>query len=427
MPPPDTEFKQPAPGTVRRLRNAVRRASQSVLAGWRRGTNRFRPHAPDDLARRWEWIATSLLKFGGASEGNSVAIHCDGDQCLEAIWQAIAQATSRIWLEMYTIEPDRVGTRTIRELTLAAQRGCEVVLLYDAVGSLRLGETHLKPLRDAGARIEAFNPIRRWWRGHLLLRRDHRKIIVIDGSIGFCGGMNISEDYAGTKHGNCRFHDCLVRMEGPCVRDLAAVFASSWRLRKDERLPLPQRSPPAGSVFAQVLSSRGALGRRTIQRSLRLTIRHAGASCFITTPYFVPPPRLMRAIIRAAERGVDVRILTAGDCDVPIVRVAAQHIYGSLLRKGVRLYEMRDCTLHAKTIVIDGLFSVVGSFNLDTWSDKRNLESNIAMLDARVAGDVQAAFQRDISSATQITLDAWRKRRWWQRILNWLAYQLLSV
>lgn len=432
----DSELEVPRPpagSNARRLQMALRRAiSLTTPSGRRLDKIRQRravtwTREPGRFEQHWERIITRLLMFGGASTGNSVNVYCNGDHLLEDLWQAIESAQRQIWFEMYTFEPDRVGTRTLDLLTSAAKRGCEVVLICDAVGSSNLTEQFLRPLRAAGAQIEIFNPLWRFRRRGPFLRRDHRKIIVIDGQTGFCGGMNISEEYAGHKHGNGRFQDCHVQLQGPCMRDLAAVFAATWRAITGKRHALPERPPPAGQTFLQVQASSGWKGRRSIQRALRLTTRKAVKQCYVTTPYFVPPPRLIRALNRAARRGVDVRVLTAGDCDVPIVALAARHIYGSLLKHGVRIYELFDVTLHAKTITIDGLYSTVGSFNLDTWSDKRNLEVNIAMVDAPVAGELEEQFRSNIAKATEITLDSWAKRPWWKRLLHWSAYQLLRL
>lgn len=419
---------------IRRVRAVIWRsvavARRATGYARRRPAPRSAHPSPSWVARHWERIVIKLLKYGGTSFGNAVALCCDGDQGMEMIWSAIAAAKRSIWFEMYIFQADRVGKRTLDELTKAAKRGCEIHMLIDALGSAGLSEAALRPLRLAApgkVHIRFFNPLRPWrWPGSLM-RRDHRKIIIVDGEIGFCGGMNISEDYAGAQYGNGMFHDSLVKMHGPCVRDLAAVFASSWRVATRQRHRLPRRAPAAGETFVQVQASRGTLGRRSIQRALRLTVRNAVTHCYITTPYFIPPQRLITAIKRAAERGVDVRILTAGVCDVPIVHLAAQHIYGSLLKHGVRIYEMYDSTLHAKTITIDGVYSTVGSFNLDTWSDKRNLEVNVAMIDPDIARQMQENFLRDIDTAAEIVLDTWHKRPWWKRIIHWTAYQLLRV
>ncbi len=425
--PSTKRTRQVAAALRRRLRAAVKGAVVKVRRKQqaRAAAAAFRP--PANLARHWDYIVSRLARFGGASLGNSATIFSDGDTGFESLWEALSQARRSIWFEMYIVENDRVGVRTIEELTQAAFRGCRVTFLYDAVGSSSLPKSALKPLRDAGAKIITFNPIRPWRWPSSWLRRDHRKIIIVDGKIGFSGGMNVSEDYAGKRYGNERFKDCMVRLEGPVVRDLAAVLGSSWKAAGGEKLHLPRRKEAGGKTIAQVLSSHGATGRRHIQRSLRMTIGNAVTHCYITSPYLVPPLRLVNAIKRAADRGVDVRILTAGVSDVPIVHLAAQSIYARLLRHGVRIYEMVNRTLHAKTITIDGLYSTVGSFNLDTWSDKRNLEVNVAMIDTTIAAQMQQMFLKEIETAQEITLITLAKRPWWRRAIQWCAYQLLRL
>ena len=417
--------------SMRRLRSALRRAL-GVQIGRRskiRLPKRFDPKIADPahVAAYWHKIAGVMLRFGGASAGNEVKLFTDGDETFEALWGAIDHAKRRIWFESYTIEPDKVGLRTIEHLAKAAQRGCEVVLIYDAVGSSAITETHLKSLREAGAEIECFNPLLRWTRTMPLLRRDHRKIIVIDDAVGFCGGMNISELYAGKEHGTACFRDCHARLGGPCARDLAAVFLSTLRLVRRSHHPPPRALPASGESFVQVLGSRGYQGRRSIQRSLRISISGAVQTCLITTPYFVPPRKLTTAMTKAAERGVDVQLLTAGFSDVPIVRRAGRHVYGVFLRKGVRIHEMFDCMLHAKTITIDGVYGTVGSFNLDRWSDQRNLEVNVAIIDRAVAKELEEQFAENLRDSKEVTLETWGQRRWWTRVIDWVCYQLLRL
>jgi cardiolipin synthase len=413
---------------MRRWRLALRRSLREAGLQLRRmgGLRRLPAH---DVGARLEWLLSRLLVLGGASAGNRVEVMCDGDAVMDSIWDAVDGAQKQVWVETYILEPDRVGQRTLDALVGAAKRGCEVLLLYDAVGGSRITEAFLKPLRDAGGRIFVFNPLLKWRRVNPLLRRDHRKIIVIDGYVGYCGGVNLSEDYGSTRHGNGRFHDSHVKIEGPCVHDLAAVLASSVRLASDNEvaLSLPKRAEPVKETFVQVLASRGREGRRAIQRGMRLSIRHATRHCFITTPYFIPPARLIRAINYAARRGVDVHILTAGDSDVPIVRTAAQHIYGLLLKRGVRIHEMFGRTLHAKTMTMDGVYSTIGSFNLDTWSHKRNLEVMVGLVDADVARLMREQFDRDLELTKEVTLENWKKRSAWQKFVHWAAYQIMRI
>lgn len=432
--------RAPSPSAVRRWRAALRRslaaAEVTLKRMRRRGRRGFRDVRGNrgqrrsiNLAAHWEWIYSRLLALGGASAGNRVSFFCDGDETFEEVWRAIAAAKKQVWVETYIIEPDRVGKRFIDELAAAAKRGCEVMLMYDAVGGSRITEQFLAPLRDAGGTIHMFNPVWRWRRMHSLLLRDHRKIIIVDGCVVFTGGRNLSEDYAGKRHGNGLFHDCHMRLEGPCVRDLARVLVSSLKkvIENDSLPALPATPTEIGPTFVQVLASSGMVGRRAIQRAVRITARHSMQRCWITTPYFVPPARLIRAINRAASRGVDVRIITAGRSDVPVVSRAAQHIYGLLLKRGVRIFEMHETTLHSKTLTMDGLFTMVGSFNLDTWSDKRNLEVMVGMLDAEVAKEAQETFERDLATSREVTLTTWQRRNFWQRAVHWLAYQLMRI
>ncbi len=413
---------------MKRLRASVREALGVNARRRRRVHSRAIASAGHDAAAVWEVIANMLLRFGGTSAGNSVEVYCDGDQTFEAMWNTIDSARTRVWHETYILEPDRVGTRTIEALAAAAKRGCRVRLLYDAIGSPRVTDAFLKPLRDAGGEIDRFNPLFTWKRKPGLLQRDHRKITVIDSHTTFTGGINTSEDYAGPRYGRVTFQDCHARLCGPCVRDLAAVTVASLALVRDvSRREAGNRARRCGRTFVQVLASRGGLGRRALQRAMRLTVRHSVERCWITNPYFLPPQGMMRAMKKAAKRGVDVRVLTAGRSDVPIVRAASQHIYGELLKHGVRIFEYFNSTLHAKTMTIDGLYGTVGSFNLDTWSDKRNLEVNVGMIDAEVARALEEQFETNLKGAKEVVLDAWIKRSRWQRLIHWCAYQLMRL
>lgn len=386
------------------------------------------------MAAQWERIALVLLRLGGASTGNQTQMFCDGDGMFEAMWAMIAASRRRVLLEMYILEPDRVGLRTLELLADAAKRGCEVRVLLDAVGSSRITDAHVQPLRDRGGIVEFFNPLRPLARRRSLLQRDHRKIIVVDDEVGSCGGMNVSEDYAGTKHGNGRFRDCQIMVRGPAVRDLTQVFASSWRRQTGATIRVPPaeqegegKSQQGEGKFVQVLASSGGTGRRSIQKAMRLTIGRAARHCRITNPYFVPPPRLMRAMAAAAKRGVDVQVMTAGLNDVPLVRCAARHIYGWFLRRRVRIFEMFERTLHSKTVEVDGVYGTVGTFNFDRWSYARNLEVNVAALDGDVATELQRQWEADMQYATEVTLCDWERRSWWRRLVDWAAYQLLKL
>ncbi len=382
---------------------------------------------PARVARTWRLTLDRLLPLGGSSEGNQVTFFFDGDDSYEAMLAAIHSATRRVWIETYIFEPDRVGRAFLDALLAARRRGVDVVLLFDVIGSSGLKTEDLLPLRESGARVVPFNPPRLFFARLPMFLRDHRKILIID-DVGFCGGMNVSEDYAGTRLGNGRFRDTHACIEGPGVRDLAAIFISSYLTATGKKLqPAAPLMPLADGVFAQILGSDVRRRKRHIQRALYYTVGRSVRTCLLTTPYFVPPPRLLRALVRAARRGVDVRVLTAGLSDVPIAAVAARHLYGSLLRGGVRIFEMMGRTLHAKTASIDGIYASVGSFNLDRWSFTRNLEVSLTVVDPGLADLLASQFETDATLCREVRQEDYDARSLIDRALGWFAFQLMRL
>ncbi len=258
--------------------------------------------------------------------------------------------------------------------------------------------------------------------------RDHRKITIVDDALGFVGGANITADYAGAQLGNGRFRDTHLLISGPATADLALVFARSWQHETHQELHAPEPvTPRAEGAHVQILSSSGIRKRYEIQRALYTAVARAQHRVLITTPYFVPPMRLLRTLRRVAERGVEVFVLTAGVSDVPIATVAARHVYGSLLEAGVRVYEMQGRTLHAKTAVVDGFYAHVGSFNLDRWSYDRNLEVVAMTLDPGVGAALEKVFRDDVKNSEAVSLDAWRARGVIDRLWGAIAWQLCRL
>lgn len=409
---------------------AVRRSLAGVRRRKRRGGQRTRLLV-GRVQERWRRIMSSVLPQGGSSTGNRVRLLPEGDEAWSAMWAAIESARTRVWLETYIMEPDSLGQGTLERLRDAAARGCEVLLLYDDVGSHKLGSDFLAPLLRAGGQVHAFNPIWAWHRHGPLLMRDHRKILVVDDRIAFCGGMNASEDYAGPQLGNGLFRDTHLSVEGPAVGDLAGVVQSSLRaMGISSRRVRGPIAPLEGGVVVQVLEANRLRNRSALQRTLRLTLERAVQRCAITTPYFVPPRRLRRAIARAANRGVEVRILTAGRSDVPMVALASQHVYEHFLKRGARIFEYghnRPRVLHAKCVSIDGVYATVGSFNFDTWSWSRNLEVNVGVLDPATALELERQFEQDLECAREVTLEHMRQRSFWLRWLHACAYHLMRL
>ncbi|EGG24277.1 phospholipase D [Cavenderia fasciculata] len=510
------------------------------------------------------------------SNGNDVTIYFDGDQTFESMWQSIENAKETINIETYTIEPDSIGLKTLDLLTKAQQRGCKVKFVYDAIGSSSISDAHLKDLKESGASITKFNPLMNlisFDSNIPIMFRNHRKMIVVDNAVGYIGGMNISQKYAGKQLGTNYFRDTHVKIVGPAVLDLAAAFYSKKRDSKaslsvaqnDQHIQLyntikqqhierkkddfenqndndnsyPWRSTSSSSsssssstirlgdltnltpterqieidrflydryydyfsdfaneadeqehddeeednenvevdeieddeseieddgieeedddlygglthddmmvnnnkygagvivkkshrvkgVSVQVLESNLLRGKRNLQRSLSIMLKDCKKYCYITTPYFLPPKILRRSIMDIAARGVEVRLLTSGKSDVPWIRMASHYLYKPLLESGVRIFEMYGTTLHSKTMVFDGKFSTIGSYNLDFMS-QRNLEVMISMPDERIARQLEAQFKKDILKSHEITIDYLSNRSWFEKIYSFLAYQFSRI
>lgn len=398
----------------------------------------------------WHKALRHLIPLGGISQGNKLWFYHHGDQAFAAIHYAISNAEESIFVETYLWAPDRVGTWIRDALIRAQERGLKVTILYDHFGSSKLTRDFLAPLKEAGVIVLEFNPIWPWRRHGPLLFRDHRKIIVIDNKYAFCGSMNISDDYAGPTLGNNKFRDSLVRIEGPAAQDLLNITLESIaesEFKKSSYLPikklknfLPLRTLykelfkahelidiKAREAVLQVLQSNRRKNLQNIQSSMEECLDRAMDYCYFTTPYFLPYAPLRDAILRAKQRGVDVRILTAGLSDVPLMHWAMQHVYTRFLKANVRIYEMKKKTLHAKLATIDGVYASIGSYNLDHWSARRNLEVNISILDTPTALDLKEQFYHDLQSSKEIELSDLTRRSYVHRFISWLCYQFFKL
>ncbi len=407
------------------------------------------------MTTSWQKAFGRLFPLGGFSSGNEVSIIHSGDEAFLAIFEAVKQAKKSIYLETYILMPDRVGVWIRDALIEANKRGVKVILLYDHLGSVGLSAGFLKPMADH-ITVLSFNSIWGWpFKRHPLLFRDHRKIIVIDEEIAFCGGMNIGADYAGPIYGNDRYRDTFAQVRGPAVKDLLAITKESIAMAKGgdgasalkEKLGLVEDKaltfkhflarlfhhediepfPEDQGTLVQVLRSNMRSNLAHIQKAMEESVNRAVHYCYFTTPYFLPPPYLRKALINAKLRGVDVRILTAGLSDVPLMRYASRHVYGKFLAQGIRIYEMTGKTLHAKIATIDGVYSWVGSYNLDHWSARRNLEVNLTIIDQKIAHELKEQFKQDLTLSHEIKPDQFLARSMLRRFLCWVAYIILRL
>lgn len=357
---------------------------------------------------------------------DNVTLLTDGAETYPAMLEAIASARSTICLETYIFADDFVGRRFAEALAERARAGVEVNLLIDAWGSPASPELFSR-LQEAGVRFVIFHPLRLdGLLGKALARlrmRNHRKVLVVDGRVGFLGGLNVSAHYAPLEEGGDGWRDTHVRIEGPSARKLEQLFLRTWKRADGERVTARRYDPApvsADSKLEFVANGFFAQGR-WIRAYYVKAIRAAERRVWITNAYFLPPRKLLKALAQAARRGADVRLITAGTSDVPLVTIAARGLYGSLLRAGVRIFEWNGRVLHAKTATFDGETASVGSTNLDTLSLQVNLELNVTISSPRFASLMEAQFERDLARCQEVRLETYVRRTWGERLFSRIA------
>src|SRR5688572_21840662 len=338
------------------------------------------------------------------SEGNRVRLLNNGEEYFPRVLEAIAGARHSVLVEMYTFASDATGKKFAAALIDRAKAGVVVRILYDGLGSIETATSLFQWLRAAGAIVTPYRPLN-WfsWR-----RRDHRKIVIVDGVTAFLGGMNFSDEYAPESEGGQGWHDVPVEIEGPEVRDILTLFAQTWVQEEDDPL-FPSgwpHNPPAhpDGMLVAAIGSDHRRNRKAIGNAYYHALRKARKRIWITNAYFVPSLRLHRALRHAAARGVDVRILAPVKTDVKPVYHATRAFFDGLLRRGIRIFEYQGTILHAKTTVIDGLWSAVGSYNLDNLSIMRNLEVAAIVLDERFGKRLEDLFESDCTISTEVDL-----------------------
>jgi cardiolipin synthase len=283
----------------------------------------------------------------------------------------------------------------------------------------------------SGVEIVEYNPVRPWKNIFMQGHRDHRKILVVDGSVAFIGGNNIGNDYSGAKHRGRNWRDTHLKIQGPAVRDIQYIFMENWHRNKGALMDINNHISDGlgrGGTTIMILGSRAR--RRTqkpIIQSYLAAIGKARKSIYITNAYFIPSGKLVRALTHASRRGVDVRIMMPEKSDVRIAQYASRYLYKRYMKCGMRLYEYRPTMLHAKTAVIDGVWSTVGSSNLDRFTLVRNLEINAVITDRGFGEEMKRIFMSDMKSCDELLLSRWEKRSPVNLLLEWLCYHLFSI
>ena len=360
---------------------------------------------------------------------NRVEVLTNGDCFYEAELDAIRQAKHSINLEAYIFQKGEIARRFVKALAERARTGVHVNLVLDAIGSFATWQSFYQELLDAGGRVCWYHPIK-WYTLPRINNRTHRELIIIDGEVGFLGGAGIADHWYKGKHRHPRWRDTMFRIEGPEVTGLQATFAENWLESSGELLTDPGYFPycdAGGDTVAMVINSSPTAGASTRARMLyQALLAAAQKSIHITTPYFLPDRSARNEMVRAMkERGVDLQIVTPGShSDHLLTRTSSRRLYGKLLRNGARIYEYRPAMIHTKTMIIDGLWSVVGSTNFDNRSFGLNDEVNLAACDEKLAVRLEEDFARDVSNSREITYAAWRRRSLLERSQEWLGWLL---
>ena len=366
--------------------------------------------------------------------GNEARLLVDGPRTHAAMFEAMARARHHVNIETYILDDGPPGEKLAALLAAKVKEGVKVNVLYDSVGSIKTPKAYFQKLRDSGVAVCEFNPVKRLGKVN---NRNHRKILVVDGEVAFTGGINISETYV-SGSGKARrrtgkdedrkdgWRDTHVRVEGPVVAQFQQLFLDSWA-RQDcggsEDARYYPRLERKGTKPMQVVRSDPGTDHSEMYLALLSALGKARGRAWLTFGYFVPDPETKSALIEAARRGVDVRLVLPGFSDFWAPVYAGRSHYEELLEAGVRIYEWHDALMHAKTAVVDGAWASVGSTNLDWRSFVHNYEADLIVHDAAFAAELARRFEIDLKAADEVRLEQWRLRPARERIKEWLARQ----
>lgn len=343
-------------------------------------------------------------------------VFTEGDVLFDAMLATIRNARVHVWLATYIFSADEIGQRFIETLVERAQNGVDVRLTVDALGSFLLFPQRLeKELSELGIKVRRYH---RWhWREPLRYnRRDHRKLLVVDGQQAFLGGFNIHRQGSLLVFGEERWRDTHVRITGELAEQAAGLFNHFWQ-GKPAQCPSPKIK-----LQDELLPNHSYKCRQRLRRIYRDVFKGAAKYLYVTTPYFVPDRSVQKGLVAAARRGVDVRVLVPRKSDVRIVQWASRAAYANLLVNGVRIFEYLPRMLHAKTIVIDDNFAAIGTSNIDYRSFFLNQELNLFSGNRGLCQCLRGQFNNDLKEAEEVHPKSWQQRHWISRLLEWVGW-----
>ena len=373
-------------------------------------------------------LAVALLTGSPMVAGNRIELALNGDGTYPRLWADLRSARRAITVQMYYAASGRVADSLGAILAERARVGVSVYLLYDAFGSSFTAD-YLAQLRAAGVRAVPFRPLRfrNLW---VVQNRSHVRGVVVDGRVGWTGGFGIDDKWLGGGLQPGEWRETNVRIEGPAVLQLEAAFVASWSEATGELFTSRAmvQEQQGGVARAGLLYTSPTLGSTAAERYLAMSIAGARERLYVTNAYFAPDENFMALLTRAARRGVDVRLLVGGPrTDIRLARLAAHARFDSLLSAGARVYEYQPSTLHAKTFVVDGLWSSVGTMNFDNRSLALNDESTLMVLDSTAGRQMEKVFFEDLRQAKEVELATFRQRPWTQRVAEWAANQIVRL
>ncbi len=366
------------------------------------------------------------LTQSSLEQGNDVRLLQNGDGLFPPLFREIDAAKESIHLETYIWYDGQLTRQLAPLLAKKARQGVEVRVLVDASGGKQLKGDTEKLLVDAGAKVAHFHPIRISNLGRLN-NRDHRKLVILDGRIAYTGGFGFADEWTGNAQDKKHYRDTALRITGPVVNRLQAAFSENW-IEETGEIPADDRFfpkiAPTGNTPAHVAYTSPTGSISSVQILYYLAIKSAKHEIIIQNPYLLPDRAAIDALEEAVDRGVDVKIMVPSDdaTDNAIVQHASHHHFGTLLKRGVKIWEYERTLLHQKVMVIDGLWSSVGSTNFDDRSFQLNDEINVGVLDARLAAELRAAFAADLRHAKQRSFDEWQDRSLWHKTVDGVAY-----
>jgi cardiolipin synthase A/B len=352
------------------------------------------------------------------TEGNKITLLWKNNELFHNIFEIIRKAKELICLEFYIFRNDETGNELAEILKQKAADGVKVYILYDHFGSLFTPAKFWNGLKEAGVEIRATHPFR-WTKPLHYVHRDHKKMIIIDGIRAFTGGLNIANEYRGyhmirkTKG----WRDTGIFLEGPIAKTMLEIFKKSWEIWKGIPIEFDKNIEPitAGIPVIPIFAS-SSKGRRRMRKMLYYSINRAQKSIYLTTAYFTPSRRMLQVLEEAVFRGVDVKLLLPGKSDIIAAHYAGRAFFGKLLLAGVEIYNYQGEVLHAKTYVFDGMWSIIGSANLDFQSLRKNDEGNVGILTSDFGQQMIDVFSEDLKHSERITLDKWLKRPFIEKV-----------